>query len=144
MHTAGGGGDVLDLQSASTSGSGTGNISVEIRLYNTGIREGEIWYDESFTLTYQNDAIAPGVNADNYQMKWDLLSGDPPSGAGTSSADGVWYALSSGDFRVQWTALSGGNTESGVVTVSLRLGAGPSVLATAEWDGDAVSEKKGQ
>lgn len=135
----GGGGDIIDLQDMSASDEGVGGASAELRVYNTGTREGEQWFDDG-GFTYQNDCITPGVNANDYQMKWDLLLGDPPTN--NSAAEGVWFALTSGDFSVEWE-VSGENDESGSVTVSIRKGTGP-VLDTAIWDGEAVGTKKGQ
>jgi hypothetical protein len=138
----GAGGDVINLQNASCSQEGTGGADANIQIYNTGAQEGEVWVEDG-GWTYDHDAITPGVNANLYQMKWDLFSGDPPSGNNTE-VEGVWYPLSSGDFEVEWSVPSGDNDEAGSVTVSLRLGSGPSVLATAIWDGEAISVKKGQ
>lgn len=134
----GGTGDVIDLQDMGASDSATGGASAECRLYNAGTREGEQWYDDS-GFTYNNDAIVPGSNANNYQMKWDGLSGDNPDNF--STPEGVWETLANGDFSVEWS-VSGVNESTGAVTVSIREGAGPSVLATAIWDGEAIGEKK--
>lgn len=139
-QVAGGSGDTIDLQDMSASDEGTGGASAECRVYNAGTREGEQWYDDG-VFTYQNDCIVPGSNANNYQMKWDALSGDNPSNV--STPEGVWETLANGDFSVEWEAAGGGNEEAGAVTVSIREGTG-SVLDTATWDGEAISQKKGK
>lgn len=141
ITAAGGSGDVIDLQDMAASQTATGGASAECRMYNTGTREGEQWYDEGFTFTYQNDGISPGVNADNYQMKWEANTGDLPDSWSTPQS--TWETLGNGDFSVTWTAPSGANESAGSVVVHIREGTGPT-LGTAIWDGDAVSEKKGQ
>ena len=133
-------GDVIDLQLMSASAEGVGGASAECRVYNVGTRDGEQWYDEGFTFTYQNDCITPGSNANLYQMKWDALAGDFPDNV--SAAEGVWFALTSGDFSVEWE-IAGEGDSIGSVTVSIRKGTG-SVLDTAIWDGEAVGTKRGQ
>lgn len=140
MHTAGGGsGDVIDLQDMSASQSATGGASAECRMYNAGTREGEQWYDEGLTFTYQNDGITPGSNADNYQMKWEGLSGDLPDNV--STPESTWETLGNGDFSVEWQVSGGPGESTGSVTVYIREGTG-STLATAVWDGEAIQEKK--
>jgi len=136
-----GGDPALDLQAMSASQEGTGGATASLRLYNAGTREGEQWFDDGFTFTYQNDAITPGSIANDYQMKWDAFSGDPPDIVTT--LEGVWESLSVEDFEIAWDAPGGDNFSGGTVTVSIRKGTGP-VLQTALWDGDAQSVKKGQ
>lgn len=136
----GSGGDVIDLQNMSAGKADVGGSFCECRLYNVGLNDGEQWFEDG-GWTYQNDTITPVSNVNLYQMKWDLLSGDAPTGANTSSAEGVWFALSGGDFRIEWFVAGGNNEETGIVTVSIRLGSGPSVLATALWDGECISTK---
>jgi len=130
----------IDLQVMSASQEGVGGASAECKCYNVGTREGEQWYDEGFTLTYQNDCITPGSNANLYQMKWDALTGDLPDNV--SAAAGVWFALTSGDFSIEWEVIGEGES-AGSATVSIRKGTGP-ILDTAIWDGDAVGTKRGQ
>jgi hypothetical protein len=139
-QVAAGGGDTINLQNASCSQEGSGGADANIQIYNAGTNEGEVWVEDGGFI-YDHDAIVPGSNANDYQMKWDQLSGDEPTGNNTE-VEGVWYALSGGDFEVEWTA-SGEEESSGSVTVSIRKGTG-SVLDTAVWDGEAVSTKKGQ
>ena len=130
----------IDLQTMSASQEATGGASAECRVYNVGTREGEQWYDEGFTFTYQNDCITPGSNANLYEMKWDALAGDPPDIV--SAAEGVWFALTGGDFAITWD-IDGEGESIGSATVSIRKGSGP-ILDTAIWDGDAVGTKRGQ
>ena len=128
------GGDVINLINISSTDEGFDGATAQIRCYNVGTREGEAWFDDG-GFTYSNDVIVPGSNANLYQMKWVLLSGDTPDSS--SSASGVWQALTAGDFWVEWTA-DGENESAGTVTVSIRKGTG-SVLDTASWFGEAIS-----
>ena len=144
MHfqsVVGSSGDTIDLQDMSCSDEGTGGASCACQLYGQShSNEGEQWYDDGATFTYQNDAITPKTNTDNYQMKWDALSGDAPTSS--STAEGVWESLDLDTFFVEWDV--GGEGEStGAVTVSIREGTG-STLDTATWDGEAIGTKKGQ
>ena len=131
------GGDVIDLQDMSALDEGVDGAWADCKVYNVGLNEGEQWFEDGGPQ-YQNDTITPGANANLYQMKWEPLGGDEPTGNNTV-ASGVWHPLSSGDFEVEWTA-SGANEETGSVTVSIRKGTG-SVLDTAAWDGEAISTK---
>jgi len=133
-------GDVIDLQDMIGSAEGDGSASCTLQCYGQShSREGEQWYDDG-PWTYQNDVITPKSNTDNYQMKWDALSGDAPDDF--STPEGVWESLDLDHFYVAWEA-EDANESVGSVTVSIREGTG-SVLDTATWDGEAVSHKKGK
>jgi hypothetical protein len=142
-QSAGGSGDTIDLRDMSASAEDTGGASAECRVYNLGTRQAQQWYDDGGTFTREGTHVVvdPDSNINNYQMKWDGLSGDDPDNV--SAAEGVWFALTGGDFSVEWEAAGGGNESTGSVTVSIREGTG-SVLDTAVWDGEAISVKKGQ
>jgi len=139
IHGSAAGGDVIDLQDMSSTDEGEGSAVATCQLYGQShSNEGEQWFEDG-GFTYQNDAITPKSNTDNYQMKWDALSGDQPDNF--STAQGVWESLDLDTFYVEWE-VEGDNEVFGSVTVSIREGIGPSVLDTAVWDGQAVSTKK--
>jgi hypothetical protein len=130
-------GDTIDLQDMFAEDEGDTSAEAICRLYGQShSREGEQWFSDGSTLTYQNDVITPKSNTDNYQVKWDLLSGELSS---STTPEGVWESLDLDTFECGW--ISDGDEETdGSVTVSIRLGTG-SVLDTAVWSGLAVSIK---
>ena len=132
--------DIIDLQNMSCADEGAGGATCSCWCYGQShANEGEQWYDDGGT-NYQNDTITPSTNTDNYQMKWDALSGDAPQN--WSTAEGVWESLDLDTFYVEWD-VGGEGDSTGAVTVSIREGTG-SVLDTAVWDGEAVGTKRGQ
>lgn len=133
------GGDTVDLQNATCNETDEfgGTASARIYCYSSAFatREGECWYDLDGVRTYLNDVITPTSNADNYQLKWESLSGDAPNS--NVVAENTWHALSSGNFYIGWSTPSD-SFRTGSATVSIREGTG-SVLDTAVWDGDVES-----
>lgn len=134
----------IDLQAVDCEESRDGfNATCEIRVYKDySGRQGECWFDDQpitedrSVWTFKNLLIDPATSILNYQMKWDALSGDPPTWD-LSAAEGVWQALSDGDFHIAWhDSTSGSGSDQGSVTVSIRKGTGL-VLDTAIWTGDA-------
>jgi len=132
------GGDTIDLQNMSAYTEGEFDADALCRLFGQShANQGEQWYDNDGSLTKQNDVILPDTSTDNYQVKWDALTGDVPSTV--STPEGVWESLDLDHFDVEWNS-TGNEDISGSVTVSIRLGTG-STLDTAIWDGQAVSTK---
>jgi hypothetical protein len=144
FFTSGEGGDIIDLQGASGSESTSGSsASGSVYAVEAGDGDaGEVWFTDEGEDIYGYDLITPKSNIGNYQMKWDALAGDPPNS--TSSAEGVWQSLLTNDFRLTWSVSGGPDLIDGSATVSIRLGAGPSVLQTAIWSGDAELSGKGK
>lgn len=139
---SGSGGDVIDLQVASCSDISTGGAGAEINLYWSGhsTRAGEVWGEENNVFIYSHDPVTPKSNIGLYQVKWDAFSGDAPN---TGDTQGVWRDLSVGTFSVGWS-VGAASSAAGIVTVSIRKGTGPSILATALWDGDVEASGKGK
>ena len=108
------------------------------RLYNTAFatRQGEAWGEIDGTYTYGHDVVVPGSNVEDYEMKWETLSGDAPNS--NTVAAGVWHPLSTSHFTVGWDAPGEDDARAGSCTVSIRKGTG-SVLDTGVWDGDVQS-----
>lgn len=145
FFTAGEGGDIIGLTDAQGGDDATGGpASATVQCYDAthGTRFGQCWGDELGSLIYQHDVVTPLSNIGDYQMKWDSFSGAAPTSS--SSAEGVWQSLATVDFWVTWTLASGPGDIAGAVTVSIRKGAGPSVLATAIWDGEVILSGKGK
>lgn len=140
--------NLIDI-SCDDNATGGGTATARIRYYadNDATRPGEVWATQSgiltdaYTLETTDGPIDPIGNTDAYQMKWESNAGFDPNLSG-QSAKSTWIALDVNDFEIGWTQ-SGAGDRSGSVTVSLRKGTG-AVLATATWDGDAVSEAKGK
>lgn len=130
--------DTISLINTSCADEQDSGADAYITVYGEShaTRDGECWYFDGGVFK-QNDVILPSTSADDYQMKWDALSGDDPTT--TSTAEGVWESLGTDWFNIEWNA-SGEEELIGSVTVSIRLGTG-SVLDTAVWDGTAVSVK---
>jgi hypothetical protein len=132
-------GDTITLnnahcEDADDTGSGA---SARIRLHNTAFatRQGECWVEINGTYTFDHDVIVPGSNVEDYEMKWETLSGDAPND--NVVAAGVWHPLSTSHFFVGWD-VGGEGARAGSCTVSIRKGTG-SVLDTGVWDGDVES-----
>lgn len=130
---------VVDLQDMFSEGEGSsGTATAELQLFGGGAKKGEQWNtDGGSTEVYHNTAIFPEYAADEYQMKWDSLSGDEPDTF--STPEGIWESLGSDTFELSLTA-TGDNEVGGAVTVSIRLGTG-STLGTATWTYNALSTK---
>jgi hypothetical protein len=146
-YSQGSGGDIIDLQDVGCSVSTQGGpATAEIVVYSENdTLEGQVWTDDN-GLIFFNTLVTPVSNIQEYQMKWDGLSGTSPYLVGTSAAEGVWQPLTiaGGDFVIAWRVGTGPGTAEGAVTVSIRKGTGPQVLATATWDGFVELSGKGK
>jgi hypothetical protein len=130
---------VVDLQDMFSEAEGSfGTATAELQLFGFGAKEGEQWHtDGGSSEIFHNIAIFPQSYADDYQMKWDTLSGDAPDT--WSTPEGDWESLGVDSFELSLT-VTGDNEEGGSVTVSIRRGTG-SVLDTAVWSYNAMSTK---
>jgi len=141
-HPESGSGDTVDLQSLDCSNDQPGGSTARMRVRNAtvGAEIGEAQFDsDDAGYVYAFNPIVPDTNIGEYQMKWEALTGDNPSGG---SAISTWIDLSTTSFIVSWAA--GASSElSGTITVSIRRGTG-NTLATAIWEGDAIGSGKGK
>lgn len=138
-----GAGDTIDLVNVFCTDEAEGTSAfADIRAYSAsgGARAGEVWYSTDTVYFKANDFVEPNSNADDYQMKWESLSGDDPNN--NTVASGVWHPLSTSRFDIAWDWSGGDGGYAGDVTVSIRKGTGPTVLDTAVWDGSAQATPK--
>lgn len=136
----GGSGDVIDLQDMFSENEQVESATAELQLHGTiGSKDGEAWHNDGGTSqVFHNTVISPGTSAGDYEAKWDQLNGDTPDSE--STPEGVWESLGTDNLELGWSVEDDAEKDA-TVRVSLRLGAGPSVLATADWSVSVVSTK---
>lgn len=138
--TQGSGGDIIDMQDALIENEQVGGgVTAEGIMYGSGANKGKMYGSDGSPETYRYDFVTPTDNADQYQVKWQLFSGDAPDT--TSTAVGVWEALSVDDFECLWGPVSGDNEINGAITVSIRKGTSPTTLATCVWTAQVTNTK---
>lgn len=130
MAAAGGGRGTVTLTNATITDSGAAPARALVIINS----DGTVDKREGGTVTQINastDWIIPNAKASgDYEAKWDLISGDAPTGATGGWTEGVWAALSS-NLQVGYITGAPG-TESGVIRVSIRYNGG-SVLDTGDF-----------
>ena len=130
MAAAGGGRGTVTLTNATITDSGGAPARALVIINSDGTvdkREG----GSVSQINASTDWIIPNGKADsNYEAKWDLISGDAPTGATGGWLENDWTALSS-DLQVGYITGAPG-TESGVIRVSIRYNGG-SVLDTGDF-----------
>jgi len=128
----------LEIASCYDSSDTGGGANARIRAYDltNATRKGEVWNEQDGTYAFSHDLVIPATNIENYQMKWEALSGSTPND--NSVAVSTWQALGPTDFFIGWDAPGDDDSRSGTATVSIRKGTG-STLDSAVWDGDVSS-----